>query len=83
MARKKTFLDIHNLLEGKIKSVFDDKISVVNAALLASEEISTAYQVYLMDREGVHCTDPTVNELKRQFPNFDVINSFKDLRGLE
>jgi hypothetical protein len=36
-----------------------------------------------MDREGVHCTDPTVNELKRQFPNFDVINSFKDLRGLE
>ena len=78
---KKAFFRLYDGLEGGIDSVFDDKISVAKAALLASKGVGVPFHVYLVDRKERYIGNPSVAELQRQFPNFIRIRTFADLRG--
>lgn len=80
---KRTFFRLYDDLEGGIDSVFDDKVSVAKVALSASKDVGVPFHVYLVDRKGRYVGASEVTELQSQFPNFNHIRTFADLRGSE
>ena len=76
--------DAANPGQRKINAIFDDKLSVAKAALVAHRNItskisSSPYNFFLVDRKG-KVDEEEIRELRRQYPFFQCIRNFDELQ---